>query len=161
MCQVKPGADGTILCLDPDPGSMAERTAAVAVTLGALRDQGHITGWRDELYPVVGARFSDAPALLVERAAAPMLGVKAYGVHMNGFVRKADGMYLWVATRSDLKPTWPGKLDHIAAGGQVRIQRAELRARPYTHGNRSALADCSQHISFHNQFSPRWTNLVP
>lgn len=98
---------------------MDERTAAVAATLQVLRGEGFISGWRDELYPVVGARFSDAPALLVERAAAPFLGVKAYGVHMNGYVRKPDGIHLWVATRSLSKPTWPGKLDHIAAGGQV------------------------------------------
>lgn len=60
--------------------------------------------------------------LLVERAAAPLLGIKAvYGVHMNGYVRKNGSMYLWVATRSASKPTWPSQLDHIAAGGQVLL----------------------------------------
>lgn len=99
---------------------MESRTAAVAETLRELRDEGFILGWRDELYPVVGTTFNDDPALLVERAAAPFLGVKAYGVHMNGYVRRPDGIHLWVATRSLSKPTWPGKLDHLAAGGQVR-----------------------------------------
>lgn len=28
---------------------------------------------------------------------------------------------MWVARRSMSKPNWPGKLDHIAAGGQVCI----------------------------------------
>lgn len=119
LYQVKTGADGKFVCLDPDPGSMEGRSAAVAATLRVLRDEGFISGWRDELYPVVGARLNDAPALLVERAAAPFLGVKAYGVHMNGYVRKPDGLHIWVATRSRAKPTWPGKLDHLAAGGQV------------------------------------------
>ncbi len=27
---------------------------------------------------------------------------------------------LWVARRSRTKSTWPGKLDHIVAGGQAR-----------------------------------------
>jgi isopentenyldiphosphate isomerase len=32
----------------------------------------------------------------------------------------ADGSKkLWVASRSATKQTWPGKLDHIVAGGQV------------------------------------------
>jgi 8-oxo-dGTP pyrophosphatase MutT (NUDIX family) len=51
-------------------------------------------------------------------------GIKAYGVHVNGYVRRRDAAtgkdatLLWVARRSAAKPTWPGKLDHIVAGGQ-------------------------------------------
>ena len=44
---------------------------------------------------------------------------QAYGVHINGYVETPDGLELWVARRSKDKPTWPGKLDHIVAGGQV------------------------------------------
>lgn len=40
--------------------------------------QGLIEGWRNELYPAVQA-FHDEPAFLVERAAAPHFGIKAYG----------------------------------------------------------------------------------
>ncbi len=89
--------------------------------LQALRGEGFITGWRDELYPVV-ASFGGEPLLLVERAAATHLGIKAYGVHINGFVRDpaTGALRLWVARRSLTKPNWPGKLDHIVAGGQVR-----------------------------------------
>lgn len=97
---------------------MEERSKAVARVLEQLRDDGHIDGWRDELYPVA-AHFGGDPVLLVERAAAHVLGIKGYGVHVNGFVRRADGDALWVARRSASKPTWPGQLDHIAAGGQV------------------------------------------
>jgi hypothetical protein len=70
---------------------------------------------------VCASRFGEDPLLLVERAAAPLLGIKCYGVHMNGYVRKEDSIYLWVATRSASKPTWPSQLDHIAAGGQVLL----------------------------------------
>ena len=77
-------------------------------------------GWRDELLPVV-ATFSGKPALLMERAAMPLFGFKAYGVHVNGFVRdKTTGEVskLWVAKRAKDKSTFPGMLDHIVAGGQ-------------------------------------------
>ena len=40
-------------------------------------------------------------------------------MHINGYVTLPDGSKeLWVARRSRTKPTWPGKLDHIVAGGQ-------------------------------------------
>ncbi|KAL0917949.1 hypothetical protein M5K25_013058 [Dendrobium thyrsiflorum] len=43
--------------------------------------------------------------------------LQAYGVHMNGYVGKSGQKFLWVAKRSDLKPTYPGRLDHLVAGG--------------------------------------------
>lgn len=45
--------------------------------------------------------------------------LQAYGVHINGYVVGAQGQRLWLARRSASKPTWPGMLDHIVAGGQV------------------------------------------
>lgn len=94
------------------------RSTAVGVALSSLKEAGIITGWRNELYPVLKS-FYDPPVLLLERAAAPFFGIKAYGVHMNGYIkRKADGeILLWVARRSATK-LWPLKLDHIVAGGQ-------------------------------------------
>jgi len=49
-------------------------------------------------------------------------------VHINGFVETDAGLELWVARRSKDKPTWPGKLDHIVAGGQVRGGNLHLAA---------------------------------
>ena len=108
-----------------DGGPPAARTAAIGGVMAALRDDGTIGGWRGELYPVA-ASFSAPPLALVERAAAAHLGIRAYGVHVNGWVRTKEGgpqddpasMSLWVARRATDKPTWPGKLDHLAAGGQ-------------------------------------------
>lgn len=126
-----------------EAGSLQHRTASVAAVTAALRAEGLITGWRDELLatgpnggfvlaptrepPGQGAsagqengqgRESEqvGAALLVERAAHPHFGLKGYGVHVNGFVRTDAGLQLWVATRSPSKQTWPGALDHIAAG---------------------------------------------
>ncbi len=38
-------------------------------------------------------------------------------MHVNGLVRRADGLHLWVARRSATKALDPGKLDHLVAGG--------------------------------------------
>ena len=117
------------ISLAPSLTTPASRTAALAPVAHALRDAGIVTGWRDEAYPVTPA-FGTPPLCTVERAAAPLLGVRAYGVHVNGYVFVDEeennaslqplhaSMRLWVATRSLTKPTWPGRLDHIVAGGQ-------------------------------------------
>lgn len=103
--------------LDSGHAPMDERTLAVGEVLQRLRDEGVIDGWRDELYPV-NRNWSERPALLIERAAVPWLGVRGYGVHMNGYVRRSDGLHMWIARRSLTKPTGPGKLDQMVAGGQ-------------------------------------------
>ncbi len=111
--------EGVTLAASLNAGAVPadERTRAVAEVLAVMRDEGHIDGWRDELYPV-NRRWSEPALLLIERAAVPWLGVRGYGVHMNGYVRTANGLKMWVAKRSLNKPTGPGKLDQIVAGGQ-------------------------------------------
>ena len=97
--------------------SFEARTQAVAQVLEQMRGEGYIRGWRDELYPI--NRYFTEPAYLhVERAAIPIFGAPGYGVHMNGFVRSAAGLQLWVAKRALSKPTGPDKLDQLVAGGQ-------------------------------------------
>jgi 8-oxo-dGTP pyrophosphatase MutT (NUDIX family) len=105
----------------------------MAKTAAVLRDQGVVTGWRDEPYPIFGdgaawTPAADGPLFQVERAVVPWLGARAFGVHINGYVASAESSSssssprrptaLWVARRSKNKPTWPGMLDHLAAGGQ-------------------------------------------
>ncbi len=98
-------------------GDFKSRSAAVAEVLAELRGDGLIKGWRDEPYPV-GTDFYAPPLLQMERAAVPLFGVRAYGVHVNGFTGDGADMKLWVAKRSRTKQTAPGKLDHLVAGGQ-------------------------------------------
>ena len=95
----------------------ASRSAAVAEVLGRFNDEGLIKGWRNEPYPV-GLDFYSPPLLQMERAAVPLFGVRAYGVHLNGFTGQGRDLKLWVAKRSRTKQTAPGKLDHLVAGGQ-------------------------------------------
>jgi len=92
------------------------RSAAMAGVLESLAAEGIVSGWRGELYPVA-AGLGEAPLLGMERAAIPLFGVTAYGVHMNGYVRDGGELAMWVARRSKLKPTFPGMLDNMVAGG--------------------------------------------
>ncbi len=72
--------------------------------------------WRNEAFDVRAA--ADGPVLAVlDRGALPAFGVLAEGVHVNGLVRRADGLHLWIARRSTTKLLDPGKLDHLVAGG--------------------------------------------
>ncbi len=102
--------------LAPHLNTPAARTEAVAGVLRNWRAAGLIAGWRDELYRVATA-FDAPPLMALERAAAPIFGVLRYGAHLNGIVYKQGHLHLWVARRSLNKPEYPGKLDHIVAGG--------------------------------------------
>jgi 8-oxo-dGTP pyrophosphatase MutT (NUDIX family) len=72
--------------------------------------------WRNEAFDV--RAVSDGPVLAtLDRGALPAFGVVSHGVHVNGLVRRDDGLHLWVARRAKDKALDPGKLDHIVAGG--------------------------------------------
>ena len=80
-----------------------------------LADTGAIR-WRDEPFDV--RETPDGPVLgTLDRGALPILGVRGIGVHLNGLVRRADGLHLWGGRRAADKLLDPGKLDHLAAGG--------------------------------------------
>jgi isopentenyldiphosphate isomerase len=95
----------------------ADRTAAMTLVVNAFVDEGVVNGVRDERYPVAIA-FGDAPMLEIERAAVPVFGVRAFGIHLNGYVRSGNDTLMWVARRSMKKQTYPGRLDQLVAGGQ-------------------------------------------
>lgn len=105
------------LSLAPGLADFETRSAAMDEMLGALRDEGEFPGWRGEYYPVM-PKWGDDPLMRVERATCPWLGVRSWGVHVNGYVRKSDGIHMWVARRARDKPTYPGMLDNMVAGGQ-------------------------------------------
>jgi hypothetical protein len=89
----------------------------VAGVLGEMKARGEIPHWRGEDYPVV-ERWGAAPVLRIERAASALLGTRRFGVNVNGLVRDAGDLKMWVAKRAANKQTDPGKLDHLVAGGQ-------------------------------------------
>jgi 8-oxo-dGTP pyrophosphatase MutT (NUDIX family) len=72
---------------------------------------------RNEMYAVI-KNWGDEPAAQIDRAAVPWFGIRAWGVHVNGFTRKKDGLYLWIGERAADRPAEPGKLDNLIGGGQ-------------------------------------------
>ncbi|MCH7932274.1 MAG: DUF4743 domain-containing protein [Proteobacteria bacterium] len=103
--------------LDPGLDGFDARSEAVDAALQHLAEDGAVPGWRGEMYPVATA-FAAEPLLQMERAAVPLFGVRAYGVHVNGFVRDGGEVRMWIARRSAAKDTYPGMLDNFVAGGQ-------------------------------------------
>jgi 8-oxo-dGTP pyrophosphatase MutT (NUDIX family) len=93
------------------------RSAALDRIVRHLEADGIVRGRRNEAYPVLTA-WGTPPLLEIERAAAPYFGIRSYGVHMTGYVKKPDGIHIWVARRSSTKSTYPGMLDNTVAGGQ-------------------------------------------
>ncbi|GIY33831.1 uncharacterized protein YJR142W [Caerostris extrusa] len=76
-----------------------------------------LSGWRNECYDV-SSKFGDVPVMKMERSATCLFGIKRCGVHVNGYVKNADGSKsVWIQKRSFTKPTWPGKLDNMVSGG--------------------------------------------
>jgi hypothetical protein len=103
--------------LNPALADFESRGRAVEEVLRPLSEAGEVGRWRGEAYPVL-RRWGESPLMLMDRGAVPEFGLRAFGVHLNGLVEGPKGLRVWVARRSLDKPTAPGKLDHIVAGGQ-------------------------------------------
>ena len=101
--------EGRTATIDP---AEADRLNPIATSLAA--QFGYRT--RGEDFDVRHA--ADSPVLTqLDRGALPAFGIIGQGVHLNGYVRRADGIHLWIARRSATKKLDPGKLDNIVGGG--------------------------------------------
>lgn len=103
--------------LQPVLSDYRQRTVAVGEVVAQLAEEGVISGWRNENYPVA-IDESRPPVFEIERAAVPHFGFRAWGLHVNGLVRVGDEVKVWIGRRAADKQTFPGMLDHLAAGGQ-------------------------------------------
>ncbi len=102
------------ITIGPDGVTLSDPAALPAIASDLAQDG--LFRWRGEAFDVRGDL--DGPALTqVDRGALPMLGIAAEGAHLNGLVRRAEGLHLWVAYRAADKALDPGKLDHLTAGG--------------------------------------------
>jgi 8-oxo-dGTP pyrophosphatase MutT (NUDIX family) len=110
---VEPGRVSLLAALS----NFESRSEAVARVLDALVADGTVSHLRGEDYPVVTS-WGQPPLLKIDRAAVAHFGVKSFGLHVNGFVRRADGIHLWVGKRATDRKIAPGKLDNLVAGGQ-------------------------------------------
>ena len=82
----------------------------------ALVAEGRIDKWRYEDFPVA-PRWGQEPLFKLDRGAVGFFGIRAYGVHLNGLRRDADGPTLWIGRRASDKKVAPNKLDNMVAGG--------------------------------------------
>jgi 8-oxo-dGTP pyrophosphatase MutT (NUDIX family) len=95
----------------PRTGAEDALAAAARVLLaqGRLRLRGEAFDVRAGLEGPVLARL--------DRGAIPAFGVIGHGVHVNGLVRRADGLHVWVGVRARDKAVAPGQLDNLVGGG--------------------------------------------
>jgi hypothetical protein len=94
---------------------LLDDSAALPTIAYALAERGYYR-WRNEAFDV-RARPGGPVLARIDRGALPSFGIQAAGVHVNGVVKRRDGLHLWVARRAMDKHLDPGKLDNIVAGG--------------------------------------------
>ncbi len=97
-------------------GDLQQRSDPLNGVLQDLASKGVVDPMTGELYPVTAGTREQA-LLLVDRAAAPLFGIRTFGQHLNGFVRSDQGLKMWVGKRAAERRRFPGKFDHLVAGG--------------------------------------------
>jgi hypothetical protein len=98
------------------PGSFQARSRVIEEVLDTLVEDGVIGYLHGEPYPLTAGRRDEA-LCLIDRAAAPYFGARAFGQHLNGFVRAAEGIELWIGRRAADRRIYPSHLDNLVAGG--------------------------------------------
>jgi 8-oxo-dGTP pyrophosphatase MutT (NUDIX family) len=91
-------------------------SAAVDEVVEALLAENKLPKWRNETFDVA-PRWGEPPLFRLDRGAVPFFGVRAYGVHLNGYRHDGGSLRLWIGRRAPDKRVAPNKLDNIVAGG--------------------------------------------
>jgi 8-oxo-dGTP pyrophosphatase MutT (NUDIX family) len=97
-------------------GGFDALSAEIDRVIEALVAEGRIDKWRHEDF-AVAPRWGQKPLFKLDRGAIGFFGIRAYGVHLNGLRRDADGLTLWIGRRASDKKVAPNKLDNMVAGG--------------------------------------------
>lgn len=105
--------DGITLRTTPDTPD--ERSDAMGQVAAALRAEGVINGWRDELVSAA-VEFGAQELFRVERAATRHFGLMAYASHATGFIAEREDKPLWISRRAATKSVDPGRLDNLVGG---------------------------------------------
>src|SRR5208282_197272 len=77
---------------------------------------GLIRKWRNEFF-AASPGWLQRPHFKLDRGAVAFFGVRAYGVHLNGYLRKGKQLKVWIGRRAPDKQVAPDKLDNLVAGG--------------------------------------------
>jgi len=97
-------------------GSCDKVSRSVDDVVEALVAERRVPKWRNETFDVA-PRWGEKPIFRLDRGAVPFFGVRAYGVHLNGYRRDGEGYSLWIGRRASNKQVAPDRLDNIVAGG--------------------------------------------
>lgn len=95
----------------------AQRTQVMRGVVARLVEERAIAKLRREDYPII-TNWGEIPLFLLDRGAVAPFGVRAFGLHVNGYVRRSGKVLLWIGKRALDKAVEPGKLDNLVAGGQ-------------------------------------------
>lgn len=98
------------------PADFAGRTVVLSEVVQRLAEEGIVSHLHGEWYPVTAGNREQARCL-IDRTSAPFFGVRAFGQHLNGFVRTTRGIEMWIGRRSADRRLYPGCLDNLVAGG--------------------------------------------
>ena len=105
-------------------GKPKELSSNLNLLANQLRLNGFIPGWRNEEFAWLdqnGHKY-----FRLERAAFRTFGFRSMATHINGYTQNKT---LWLGRRSENKPTDPGLLDNIAAGGITADETPWVSAR--------------------------------
>lgn len=111
-----------VFAVEPDrvrlvaTGDCTTVSTAVDDVVNALVAENRVRKWRNETFDIA-ARWGEPPIFRLDRGAVPFFGVRAYGVHLNGYRRGRGQISLWVGRRAPDKHVAPNKLDNLVAGG--------------------------------------------
>jgi 8-oxo-dGTP pyrophosphatase MutT (NUDIX family) len=104
-------------CLSLAPFCSPDAPGVLAQMASALRDQGRLGKWRNELLRVTGD--SGQVRGLIERAAVRQLGIRTFAVHLVAYSQIANSAAspgMWVQQRALDKANDPGLWDTCAGG---------------------------------------------
>ena len=104
------------VALHTEGGDIEQRSRPLAPVLEELVRQGVLAYLHGEQYVATPGGREDG-LVLIDRAASPWFGIRAFGQHLNGYVRDHDGIKLWIGRRAADRIHYPGRLDHLVAGG--------------------------------------------
>lgn len=105
-------------------GNPRELSNSLYQLANRMRLGGFVPGWRNEDFAWVD--LNGHKYFRMERAAFRTFGFRSMATHINGYTR---GNTIWLGRRSETKPTDPGKLDNLAAGGITADETPWVSAR--------------------------------
>ena len=97
-------------------GNVATVSGAIDTVVEVLVAEGRVPKSYNETFDVAPG-WGMPPVFRLDRGAVPFFGTRAYGVHLNGYLRQSGSLHLWVGRRAPDKRVAPDKLDNIVAGG--------------------------------------------